>query len=761
MSANNLSAADKTRQAARQMMRLAADKTKIATARTMKGETHEIDIAVVKATAAQFHVVPKEKHVRTLKNAVHPARPRREVQYVISELMHRLHHANDWLTALKTLMVVHRLMRESNISLVEELLKYSETTTQGKGHVLNMDNFIDTTNIEGRFEFSEWVRAYGKYLDEQLEVYQRINFYQEQEHSGEQSRLRGLSATDLLFQMPFLQTLLQRLLDCRPSGAASHDAVVQQSLLTVLKESFKVYKAISEGLINLADRFFEMEYLDAHKGLEVYKESILANERLQQYYQQVEQIEELRRTIQFPKLESPPADFLAQMEAYAKEAPRPYDEASGVAGSKKKSPPLRKGTRARAGGQGHADIAPSELRADPGMVLNYKPQEQAAPAAAQPAPDLLDFDGLSMDGPPAAAQAAAPRQGGGASSYTDLLSEMPEVAPAVDPHAASNGNASTGFGGNQPASNQFGGNQFGAQQNGPPQPAGHNPFGAPSAGPPASNPFSNPPSGYQGSFNQPSGAYGQPPNGYSQPQQGYSQPSGGQNQTSQGYSQAPQGYNQTPGGYGQPTQGYGQSQGGFSQGSNMQSGFGAAQGQGSSQQGFQGGFGNDAGFGGQQAPMQTPPKLPTKKEAAALHDPFAALTGLSGREDSKPSPPLRASPANSYTAGQPSHGQAYPSNLSSGVPSAGLDGRGGGIGRGGTPVVPGYDGGNQNTGAGGSQFPQAFASGNAAGPPAGMRAGPNSGAGNATVSVGPAAPKAAQQSPSPTSFASQNGSSLI
>ena len=111
---------------------------------------------------------------------------------------------------------------------------------------------------------------------------------------------------------------------------------LQQSLLTILKESFKVYKAISEGLINLADRFFEMEYLDAHKGLEVYKESIVANDRLQQYYQQIEQIEELRRAIQFPKLESPPADFLTQMEAYAKEAPRPYDESSGaVTGSKK------------------------------------------------------------------------------------------------------------------------------------------------------------------------------------------------------------------------------------------------------------------------------------------------------------------------------------------------------------------------------------------------------------------------------------------
>lgn len=52
---------------------------------------------------------------------------------------------------------------------------------------------------------------------------------QEQEHSGEQSRLRQLPAQELLFQMPFLQKLLRRLLDCKPTGAASHDAVVQAS----------------------------------------------------------------------------------------------------------------------------------------------------------------------------------------------------------------------------------------------------------------------------------------------------------------------------------------------------------------------------------------------------------------------------------------------------------------------------------------------------------------------------------------------------
>lgn len=60
-----------------------------------------------------------------------------------------------------------------------QLLKYSEEVTRGKAkQILNMDNFIDTANSEGRFEFSEWVRAYGKYLDEQLEVYGQMNYYQ-------------------------------------------------------------------------------------------------------------------------------------------------------------------------------------------------------------------------------------------------------------------------------------------------------------------------------------------------------------------------------------------------------------------------------------------------------------------------------------------------------------------------------------------------------------------------------------------------------
>ena len=65
-----------------------------------------------------------------------------------------------------------------------------------------------------------------------------------------------------------------------------------------------------------------------------------------------------------------------------------------------RSPPLRRGTRTKVSGKDQAD-GYADMKADPGMVLNYKAQEVVQPQPATPQPDLLDFDGLSMDAPPA------------------------------------------------------------------------------------------------------------------------------------------------------------------------------------------------------------------------------------------------------------------------------------------------------------------------------------------------------------------------
>lgn len=440
-----------------------SEKLKVTSAK-LGGDQKELNVAIIKATTSQFHVVPKEKHVQTLKLAVHPSRPRRDVTHIITELHRRLLEATDWLTALKTLITLHRLMRESEPAFVEELVRYNaglaQSHVQAAGSPVALaaparlfctDNFIDKTSSEGRFDFSEWVRAYGKYLEEQLSVYAQLRWYVGQEAPGQESRMRGLGPRDLLLQLPHLQRLQRRLLDCTPHGAAMHDPVVLFSLSLVVKESFKLYKAVSESVINLADAFFEMDYHDAVRGLEFYKESMSSGEALSNYYAAIEQIEEIKRTMQLPKLSTMPPDFLASMEAYVAEAPRQLPAAGEApAPAATKRAPLRKGKllqaapgakRTGSGASAAAAVAAAAAAPrDPGMVLplpsgtalvasdsadsggaGAAPASSASGPSAQP--DLLgDAAVESREAGSAASEAAAPPKP--APSPLDLLSDL-------------------------------------------------------------------------------------------------------------------------------------------------------------------------------------------------------------------------------------------------------------------------------------------------------------------------------------------------
>ncbi|WVZ21556.1 hypothetical protein V8G54_008878 [Vigna mungo] len=80
----------------------------------------------------------------------------------------------------------------------------------------------------------------------------------------------------LLEQLPALQNLLSRLLDCRVAG-----------------ESVKLYVAITIRVVELLDKFFEMYHDDARSSLRIYKKSVT----------------------------QPPAFFITTMEEYIKEAP--------------------------------------------------------------------------------------------------------------------------------------------------------------------------------------------------------------------------------------------------------------------------------------------------------------------------------------------------------------------------------------------------------------------------------------------------------
>ncbi|GMN62085.1 hypothetical protein TIFTF001_031164 [Ficus carica] len=297
------------------------DSTKVGLAK-VNSEFKDLDIAIVKATN-HVECPPKERHVRKIFSATSVVRPRADVAYCIHALSKRLSKTRNWIVAIKALIVIHRTLREGDPTFREEIMNYSY-----RGHVLQISNFKDDSSPLA-WDCSAWVRTYALFLEERLECFRVLKYDIETERltkyapgaSKVHSRTRMLGRIELLEQLPALQQLLYRLIGCQPEGGAYSNYLIQYALALVLKESFKIYCAINDGIINLVDMFFDMSRHDAIRGLEIYKRAGQQAQNLADFYEYCRGLE-LARNFQFPTLRQPPPSFLATMEEYIREAPQ-------------------------------------------------------------------------------------------------------------------------------------------------------------------------------------------------------------------------------------------------------------------------------------------------------------------------------------------------------------------------------------------------------------------------------------------------------
>ncbi|URD95398.1 ENTH [Musa troglodytarum] len=296
-----------TQQSIRKALGALKDSTTVGLAK-VNSDYKELDVAIVKATNHVEQLV-KEKHIRTIFDAISASRPRADVTYCINALAKRLAKTHNWAVALKTLIVLHRALREVDPTFREELITYTKT----RGFMLNLSHFKDDSSPSA-WDYSSWVRTYALYLEERLECFRKLKY----DIETERSRTSEAETIELLEHLPALQQLLFRLLGCQPEGAAMYNNVIRYALSIVASENVKIYSSINSGTVNLVDKFFEMPRHDAVRAIEIYKKTGNQAERLSEFYEICKGLE-VGRGENFAKIEQPLASFIKAMEDYVKD----------------------------------------------------------------------------------------------------------------------------------------------------------------------------------------------------------------------------------------------------------------------------------------------------------------------------------------------------------------------------------------------------------------------------------------------------------
>eukprot|EP01116_Phalansterium_solitarium_P000978 TRINITY_DN10796_c0_g1_i1.p1 TRINITY_DN10796_c0_g1~~TRINITY_DN10796_c0_g1_i1.p1 ORF type:complete len:575 (+),score=291.49 TRINITY_DN10796_c0_g1_i1:141-1865(+) len=434
-------------------------KDKISTAASGSSSTK----SVIKAT---YHNTkpPKEKHVRKLLLLVHEGSAR--TADVLTQLAERLQHAQaagDWLVAGKSLVVIHRLMRDASGSFNTEARRQAAMLAPLK-------HFSDTSTPEAQQQ-SVFIRKYSQYIEECAKFRQMIDEL-ERTRGGS---LKALTIDEAFEHVPQLQSQLNAMLNCKSckEHIAGHPIPVTAFTL-MLKDSFRLYRLLNDALIVLLENYFSMPRAQAAKALDIYKLFVRETDGTIQFF------DICRRFVKsdLPELQHAPITLVEALENYIKEldsgatpsqAPRSNNNAGRQATTAVTQQlqllDLREETVADPTAE---DSDSDDTSRSSGSTASFQ-QSSFHPAASSRAPSAV-FDPFGLAAPPSA---AASRR-----------SSSP--APAFDPF----GDFST------PSSSSTSTRNLSPQQPASPQ----LPTSSFAAAPPSSNPFGTDPFGSSFAF---------------------------------------------------------------------------------------------------------------------------------------------------------------------------------------------------------------------------------------------------------------------
>lgn len=223
-------------------------KDKAAECRAIVRSPSPIHLTIVRATSHRESPA-REKHVQAIISACSTSRVR--VSRCVAELKRRLRKTRNWAVALKSLILIHRLLREGDFILQDQLSV--DTFTRGRSY-LNLAGFKDNSTAL-TWHLSSWVRCYARYIDQWLCTCRALGEFLDG-RSGDRST-SGLVNRELLRELSALGDLLAATCEClqgAPRDGQKSSPVVLEALRMVLVDTWQLREEVLVRLEDVRER---------------------------------------------------------------------------------------------------------------------------------------------------------------------------------------------------------------------------------------------------------------------------------------------------------------------------------------------------------------------------------------------------------------------------------------------------------------------------------------------------------------------------
>ncbi|XP_052479641.1 clathrin coat assembly protein AP180 [Gossypium raimondii] len=297
------------------------DQTSISLAKVVNTNSASLEVAVLKATThdkAPFDERYVDEILRTVSsNKLFAGIAAR----VIAK---RLGKTKNWVVALKCLMLVLRIFQDGDPYFPKEVLHAMNHRT----NILNLPTFRDECS-SSPCDYTAFVKSFAFYLEERLECFltgklQRRFTFKEKQLSHPRARranqqpVRHMKPPMLLDRISYWQRLLAKAIATKPIGSAKTNRLILVSFHAIVRESFDLYRDISNGLGLVLDGFFHLQHQSCVNAINYCVKASKQFEELSSLYEYCKSLP-IGRTSDYPSVQRISEELIETLKVFLKD----------------------------------------------------------------------------------------------------------------------------------------------------------------------------------------------------------------------------------------------------------------------------------------------------------------------------------------------------------------------------------------------------------------------------------------------------------